>query len=181
MSTQLYRIVFWNEYDRVWKRDRTATGIFHHRLNICRHYTTPFTFQLMDWIQGYPKMQESPLVITFRMIYYFPFQGFWLTLFSLSHTLEMMHRVCEDGLYSSKQEAKGKGRMWYLADKKFFASFWKSHLKKVFKVPDHPDWKKRSFVFRVWMKVFSSNQALPTTIQVLNLRFTVNMRLNVPT
>ena len=49
--------------------------------------------------------------------------------------------------------------MWYLADKKFFAtcSFWKSHLKKVFEVSDHPDWKKRSFVLRVWMKVFSPN------------------------
>jgi len=122
----------------------------------------PFKSQLIDWIQGRPTMKESPWVIILQMAYYFPLQGFWLALFCLFHSMEMMHYVCQDGLYSSNLKAKVKGQMWYFTDNHFFTNFWRSRLKKVFEVIDHPDWKNRSFVLRVWIKLFSSNQILPT-------------------
>lgn len=106
-------------------------------------------------IQGLSKMRESPWIIILRMVYYFPVQEFSLVLFCLFHSVDLTHQLCEDGLYTNDQKAKVNGLMWYLDSKHFFASFWQSRL-KVFEVTDNPDWKKRSFDFRIRLSLFST-------------------------
>lgn len=117
----------------------------------------PFASQVADWIQGRPKMRESPWVIICRMTYYFPLQGFWLALFYLFHSVDKMHELGMEGLYTSMEKVKVKRPMRYLSDKHFFGRFWRSRLKKVFDVTHNPDWRKRFFASRLWMKLFSRN------------------------